>query len=54
MERANVIPEVWDEWRGVVAVLQRMLASSGCDGEVEESKVCQGSAAAALIPRSIS
>jgi hypothetical protein len=22
---ANVFPEVWDEWRGVVAVLQRML-----------------------------
>lgn len=26
---ANVFPEVWDEWRGVVAVLQRMLEVVG-------------------------
>jgi len=25
IRRANVFPEVWDEWRGVVGVLQRML-----------------------------
>ncbi len=25
IRRANVFPEVWEEWRGVVAVLQRML-----------------------------
>jgi hypothetical protein len=25
IRRANVFPEVWDEWRGVLGVLQRML-----------------------------
>lgn len=29
LREANVFPEVWDEWRGVIAVLQRMLDMVG-------------------------